>query len=231
LPKLVSGVIFLGMLALSHSVQAQATMHVDWSMLADPEAQQFEDPYRDLSHQQFESLMGLAQLQAALSGELGEGEREGLEDRAAILSRELRAQGLDPEWILAQREAVAERRRRAALANNPGLEGVSVDIAGYLLVAADMEEGAPVAYLLPNRGVCMHLPPPVPNQLVRLDIQKLPEPLGPCIAAAVRGRLASNESTATVPVFDDVVPLWSSWRMDVREVTTTEPLVPEDDQH
>ncbi len=222
------GVLFLGPLFMSHSVHAQSSMPVDWSMLADPRAQQFEDPYRDLTQSQFESLMALARLQIALSGELAEGERAAMDGRASELSRNLQAQGLDTEWILAQREAVAERRQRAALSTNPILEDESIELMGYLLVAPDMEDGETVAYLLPDRGVCMHLPPPAPNQLIRLDIDKFPEPLGPCIAAAVRGRLFSNESTATVPVFDDTVTLWSSWRLDVRKVITSGTLPAED---
>ena len=67
----------------------------------------------------------------------------------------------------------------------------------------------------------MHLPPPAPNQLVRLEINQLPEPLGPCIAAAVRGRLSANETTTSVPVFDDTVPMWSRLRLDVSEAITS----------
>jgi hypothetical protein len=93
-----------------------------------------------------------------------------------------------------------------------------------------MEDGAMVAYLLPDRGVCMHLPPPVPNQLIRLDIDDLPEPLGPCINAAVRGRLSADENTATVPVFDDTAHLWSSWRLDVSEAITAGTLPPDDNK-
>ena len=230
MPKLLSGVVFLGMLVLSHSVQAQSSMPVDWSMLADSEAQQFEDPYRDLSQPQFESLIDLARLQATLSGEMGEAERLALEERASALSQDLRAEGLDPEWILAQREAVAERRQRAAVSTNPDLEGETVELTGYLLVAPDMRDGSMVAYLLPDRGVCMHLPPPVPNQLIRLEIDKLPEPLGPCISAAVRGQLSAGETTATVPVFDDTALLWSSWRLDVSEAITSGTFLPTDKQ-
>ena len=228
--SLRSGVALLALLLLSHSVQAQLSMPVDWSMLADPEAQQFEDPYRDLTQSQFESLMALARLQIALSGELAEGERTDSQERASELSQNLHGEGLDPEWILAQRELVAERRQRAALSTNPKLDGESVELTGYLLVASDMEDGETVAYLLPNRGVCMHLPPPVPNRLVRLDIDKFPDPLGPCIPAAVRGRLSANESTATVPVFDDTAHLWSSWRMDVSEAITSGTLSPDDNE-
>ena len=206
-------------------------MPVDWSMLADPDARQFEDPYRDLSQSQFESLMDLARLQNALGGELAEGERAVMSERALELSQNLQAQGLDPEWILAQRELVAERRKRAALSTNPKFDGESVELTGYLLVAPDMEDGETVAYLLPDRGVCMHLPPPVPNQLIRLDIDKLPEPLGPCINAAVRGRLTANETEAMVPVFDDTAHLWSSWRLDVREAITAGTLSPDDNDY
>ena len=228
--RLRFAVLFLGLFFLPHSVQAQLLTPADWSMLPDPEAQRFEDPYRDLRQSQFESLMALARLQITLSGETAEGERAILQERASEISKDLQAQGLDPEWILAQREAVAERRQRAALSTNPSLDGESIEITGYLLVAPDMEDGAMVAYLLPDRGVCMHLPPPVPNQLIRLDIDDLPEPLGPCINAAVRGRLSADENTATVPVFDDTAHLWSSWRLDVSEAITAGTLPPDDNK-
>ena len=225
-----SSVALLVLLTLSHSVQAQTSMPVDWSMLADPKAQEFEDPYRDLSQPQFESLMALAQLQAALSGDLADDERTVLDERASELSQGLQAEGLDPEWILSQREAVAERRQRAALSTNSDLDGESVELTGYLLVAPDMEDGAMVAYLLPDRGVCMHLPPPVPNQLIRLDLDMLPEPLGPCISAAVRGRLSVDETAATVAVIDDTALLWSSWRLDVSEAVTSGTFSPGDNE-
>ncbi len=225
-----SSVALLVLLTLSHSVQAQTSMPVDWPMLADPKAQEFEDPYRDLSQPQFESLMALAQLQAALSGDLADDERTVLEERASELSQGLQAEGLDPEWILSQREAVAERRQRAALSTNSDLDGESVELTGYLLVAPDMEDGAMVAYLLPDRGVCMHLPPPVPNQLIRLDLDMLPEPLGPCISAAVRGRLSVDETAATIAVIDDTALLWSSWRLDVSEAVTSGTFSPGDNE-
>ena len=212
----------LGLLFFAMSALAQPSMQVDWPMLVDPDAQQFEDPYRDLTQSQFESLMQLARAQIALGGaDLGQEERARNEERAAALTQELRTQGLDPEWILAQREAVAERRQRAAVLTNPVLDGEHVEITGYLLVAPDVDDGEVVAYLFPDRGVCMHLPPPAPNQLVRLKIEQFPEPLGACIATAVRGRLSPIEFTATVPVLDDTVPLWSRWHLDVSEVTTS----------
>ncbi len=221
----------LGLIFLSNSALAQSSIQVHWPMLVDPAAQQFEDPYRDLTPSQFESLMRLARAQIALDeADLGKEERAANEEQAAALTKEMRAQGLDPDWILAQREFVAERRRQAALSTNPELDGKQVEIEGYLLVAPDVDDGGMVAHLFPDRGVCMHLPPPAPNQLVRLKIEQFPEPLGACIATAVRGRLSPIESTATVPVLDDTVPLWSRWHLDVSEVSTSGSLPLNDNQ-
>ena len=216
----ISSQIACLLLFMQHAL-AQTWIPVDWPMLVDQQAQQFEDPYRDLTPSQFQSLMALAQLRIALGEASPEGKRADLEERASKLSKDLRAQGLDPDWILAQREAVAARRQHAALATNTALEGEHVELSGYLLVAPGVEDGAMVAFLLPDRGVCMHLPPPAPNQLIRLKIDELPEPLGPCIATAVRGRLSADETMAMVPVFDDTVNLWSRWKLEVNEVITS----------
>lgn len=220
----------LVMLMAAVPLRGAEPVSVEWSQLPDPASQEYEDPYRDLTQSQFESLMVLAKLQIELSGSLSESDRNSLQERVSELSHNLQAQGLDPEWILAQREAVAARRKSAALFTNSDFDGESVELTGYLLAAPDMEAGEMVAYLVPDRGVCMHLPPPVPNQLVRLDIAKLPEPLGPCINAKVRGRLSASESAATVPVFDDIVELWSSWRLDVSKAITSGSFSSEDNE-
>lgn len=216
----ISSQIACLLLFMQHAL-AQTWIPVDWPMLVDQQAQQFEDPYRDLTPSQFQSLMALAQLRIAPGEASPEGKRTDLEERASKLSKDLRAQGLDPDWILDQREAVAARRQHAALATNDALEGEHVELSGYLLVAPDVEDGAMVAFLLPDRGVCMHLPPPAPNQLIQLKVDELPEPLGPCISAAVRGRLSEDETMATVPVIDDTIDLWSRWKLQVKEVITS----------
>ncbi len=215
------GALCLSGLLSVQCAQAQASMAIDWPLLVEPEAQIYEDPYRDLTRPQFLSLMEIARLQIAMGDTDSADSRADMEARAGELVGELRAQGLDPEWILSQREAVAAKRERAALATNSTLEGEHIEMTGFLLVAVDADSEETVAYLLPDRGVCMHLPPPVPNQLVRLNLKQLPEPLGNCISAAVRGRLTAGETRSMVPVFDHTVPLWSGWRLDVSAVTTT----------
>ncbi|KAA1191975.1 DUF3299 domain-containing protein [Pseudohalioglobus sediminis] len=209
-------------LLLAASSAVQPATPVSWQMLMDTEAQVYEDPYRDLTQPQMLKLMTLARIQQSLiSGEMTAEEEENLQQRAAAIAEDLRSEGLDANWILAQRAVVAARRRHAALATNSELEGHQVEITGYLLNATSLDTGESVTYLVPSRGVCMHLPAPPPNQVVLLVIEKMPDPIGPCIAAALRGRLSVEEAQHTIPSADGSTPMWSRWKMDVSEVTTT----------
>lgn len=195
---------------------------VDWSMLPDPEAQVFEDPYRGLSHDQMASLMQLVRYRQQLAIEQeGHGGHELLLEKTKKEEAYLSEQGLDPNWILSQREIVASRRERAALATNQGLEGATVELTGYFLNATSLDTGERVAYLVPNRGVCMHLPAPAPNQVIQLHVAQDPEPSGPCIAALVRGRLFAAESRHTIPSADGTTVMWNRWSMKVADIRTT----------
>ena len=204
---------------------AQTAPHVDWSALPDAQAQTYEDPYRELTQPQMQQLMELVRLRQASSAEdTDEAQKDTLQKQAAHIEKSLRTQQLDPDWILSQREAVAARRKHAALAINAELEGKLVTMSGYLLNATSLDDGTNVTYLLPSRGVCMHLPPPAPNQVLKLVVEQLPVPMGPCIASVVRGRLSGSEARHTVPSADDSTPMWSRWEMRVTESSTTTPL-------
>lgn len=213
----------LTVLSLSpESVAAQPAVSVVWPMLVDDEAQAYEDPYRDLSTSQMEKLMSLARVQQLLaSSELSAEDTEVHQRRAVVIEEDLRAEGLDPGWILAQREAVAARRQHAAVATNSQFEGKQVELSGYFLHTTALDTGASVIYLVPDRGVCMHLPAPPPNQVIRLLVEKLPDPLGPCIAAAVRGRLSVEELRHPIPSADGPILVWSRWKMDAHEIRTS----------
>ena len=206
---------------LSVSVTAQPLLPVSWPMLMDSQAQVYEDPYRDLSQSQMKKLMALATVQHQLaSGELSVSDMADHNRRAAEIEEEFASQGLDANWVLGQRDAVAARRQNAAVATNSQLEGKLVELSGHFLNTTSIDSGEQVIYLVPDRGVCMHLPAPLPNQVIRLRVAKLPDPVGPCIAAAVRGRLSVEEAQHHIPSADGSVLMWSRWNMDVSEITT-----------
>ena len=86
---------------LMTSATAQMAAPVEWSMLVDPDAQVYEDPYRELSRSQMDRLMALARTRQSLhSGPVDAAQRDMLENRAAGLYEELEAEGLDPDEIV-----------------------------------------------------------------------------------------------------------------------------------
>ena len=204
---------------------AGETTPVEWSHLPDPSAQEYDDPYRDLAPQHMSDLMSLVRLREQLGVDgLATEERRQLEARSAEIEAAMQVAGIDVEWLLAQRWVVADRRRRAAVATNAALDGQSVGIAGFLISAPPADSGDTSAYLLPNRGVCNHLPPPPPNQLVRVLLKDVPETWGSCVPVTVRGTLRAEETLHEVIVIDHSLPMWSAWTMttgDVRKVGTS----------
>ena len=212
-------VIAMALAITATPASSEDTTSIEWSQLPDPSAQNFDDPYRDLAPEQMSDLMLLVRLRNELGvEELATEERGQLEARKSELEAALRADGIDIEWLLAQRWVVAERRRLAAVATNDALDGQAVEIAGFLILAPPTEKGEQTAYLLPDRGVCNHLPPPPPNQLVRLQMKDIPEIIGPCVPAVARGTLRTEETQHEVVVIEHSVEMWSAWTLQADAV-------------
>jgi len=210
-------------IAVAPVIAGEATP-VEWSQLPDPPAQEYEDPYRNLAPEQMTDLMSLVRLREQLGADaMSVEERTQLEARITELEAALQAGGIDVEWLLSQRWAVADRRRHAAVATNAALDGQSVQIAGFLILAPPTDRGEASAYLLPDRGVCNHLPPPLPNQLIRLLMKEAPETGGSCVPAVIRGTLRAEESRHEVIVIDHELPMWSAWTLEADDVRAVSP--------
>lgn len=200
-------------------VIAEEIVPVQWSQLPDPSAQAFEDPYRDLAPELMSDLTSLVRLRERAGGEgLTTEESRQIVAQSAELEARLKKAGLDVEWLLSQRWVVAERRRHAAFAANPTLDGQSAEIAGFLVLVPPTESGGASAYLLPDRGVCNHLPPPMPNQLVRLVMKDVPKTGGFCFPAVVQGTLRAQETQYEVTVIEHTLPMWSAWTLETEAV-------------
>lgn len=189
--------------------------YFEWVDLVDEAAQVYEDPYRDISPDQLDTLVSLVRLQEQLQGgSLDEAVRPRVEARIAQKQAELADAGVDIEWLVEQRWVVAEKRRQAALAVNPDFDGSDVRIGGFLIPAPPTEDGQPTAYLVPQRGMCAHVPPPPPNQLLQLvlsdasAVERIYEPV------IVHGTLLAKETQREVFVVDGPVAMWSAWTVE-----------------
>lgn len=190
---------------------------IDWSDLIDESAQSYEDPFRDLGYDQVDDLRRVVRLQAALDGGSASGEtRTELQEVKASLSK----QGLDADWLISQRWIVAKRRELAGAAGNPAYDGETVRLGGFAIPAPDDEEGNKMVYLVPERGMCAHVPPPPANQMVRLRIKNdwTPNTIYEPIVAT--GQINIDPSEREVRVVDGVVPMRATFSMVVSEVQT-----------
>lgn len=205
---------------------AVETDRIDWADLIDQAAQEYEDPYRDLTYDQLDDLRTFVRLRARLeSGELSDTARPNVEARVAEAEGNLTESGIDIDWLLEQRWVVAERRKAAATAGNPEVDGQVVSIAGFAIPAPADPDGTPVAYLVPERGMCSHVPPPPPNQMVRVRLTPDWQPSVLHEPVLLTGQLTITPTETEFYIVDGLVPMKATFELDATGVVTVEEML------
>ncbi len=194
---------------------------VDWSDLVDARAQTFEDPFADLSYDQLDHLRAIIRASeqlknAGLSGK----DRAQAEARLAEAEAAMTQSGIDVDWLLSQRWPVAERREAAATAGNPAVDGKVVTLAGFAVPAPPDPDGTRVAYLVPEPGACSHMPPPNPNQMVRVRLNGGWTPSANHEPVRLTGRVTISPSAHVIQVVDGPVTMNASFAMEVTRMET-----------
>lgn len=188
-------------------------VHMDWSRLIDQSVQDYDDPYRDLSQEQLVNFITVARLRE--KAEQGESiDKEQLSLKTASLTEE----GIDVDDLIAQRWIVAERRERAAVSGNKAVDGREVILSGFVIAAPADADGTSTAYLVPERGMCSHTPPPPPNQMVRLRLPNKWRPNAIYQPVRVSGLLSIDPTTRTIQIVDGPVPMHATFSMDVSNI-------------
>ena len=201
-------------LARVSGADAAKTSPLRWNALPDPQAQNFHDPFAELSAKQLRLLVTVARLREQVIRDAAK--QNELDDAETQLS----ALGVDADVLIAQRWDVAERRRKAARAGNPALDGKTVTIAGFAIPGPPAQDGTKIAYLVALPGLCSHVPPPDPNQMLRLRLtgdwfpERIHEPV------AVTGTLTLDPTETSFSVVDGPVRMNATWNMDVDAVET-----------
>ena len=213
--------VFTGVLGFAlvvcapHAFAAPSDL-LSWDALPDPAAQTYDDPFSELSPEQLRTLVSVVRLRERLATGR-QAEREDLD----AAEKKLSELGVDADALISQRWAAAERRRKAASAGNPKLNGETVTIGGFAIPGPAAEDGTKIVYLVPQPGLCSHMPPPDPNQMLRLRLeddwypQRIHEPV------AVTGRLHLDPTENSFSVVDGPVRMNATWSMDVEAVDTS----------
>ncbi len=213
-------------LVTSVAVQASESDPVAWADLVDPSTQTFEDPFRNLSSWQIEALRTIVQNRAGLNDPtLSEAQMADSTAKINAAFAELAEDGIDADWLIDQRWLVADLREKAAIAANPNLDGQSVTLAGYAIPAPVDADGTTVVYLVPERGMCSHMPPPNANQMIRARVNSDWSPSTIHEPVRLTGKLSIEETNHTFRIVDGDVPMRSSYILEVSHTETMQDLM------
>ena len=154
--------ILLGLLFSPLTFSSQQLSWNDLGFNVHPE----EDPFFGLGLEEKQSLETVLQL-----SQLSE---SGADIEAALLDQDrqariaLRKSGLDAEQLIRKEKSLREKLVIQGSAVRKELDGADILIPGYALPLE--YEGAQVVefLLVPYAGACIHVPPPPPNQIIRV---------------------------------------------------------------
>ena len=193
---------------------ALASEPIDWADLIDQSAQTFDDPYRDLSYDDIGTLKTIVVAQKALEKEtLTDEKRAELNTSRDDAKLRLLEGGIDADWLIAQRWVVAERREQAAAAGNPIVDGQVVALSGYAIPAPPDVDGTPIAYLVPERGMCSHTPPPNANQMIRVRLTDQWQPSFAHEPVRLTGRITISPTQEVFSIVDGPVQMNATFVM------------------
>jgi len=198
---------------------ATAAQPIAWGDLVDKAAQHYEDPYQSLSPNQLELLISIKQLRERFTSYARDAKgRSTIQQQLRTNEAKLAADGIDADWLISQRWTVAKRRERAATAGNKELDGQVVIIAGFAIPAPADPDGTRVAYLVPERGMCSHMPPPLSNQMIRLRLKKGWRPDRSHVPVRVRGMLRIAPSAHHIFMVDGRMPMRATFVIEEARV-------------
>ena len=218
--RVVTALVFCTTLAF-----AAEDRSVNWGDLVDPSAQTYEDPYQDLNGQQIEALRTIVQNRAWLNDPtLSEARQAESAAKINAAIKVLADDGINADWLIDQRWIVAERREKAATAANPELDGKNVMLSGYAIPAPASADGTRIAYLVPERGMCSHTPPPNANQMIRARLTGDWSPSTLHEPVRLTGTLSVAETKHAFRIVDGEVLMRASYLLDVTGVETIEDL-------
>ncbi|MEP2783496.1 MAG: DUF3299 domain-containing protein [Pseudoruegeria sp.] len=200
---------------LSNSCLAAET--VDWPDLIDQSTQTFDDPYQDLSYDQIETLKTIVQTRGTLSnGDLSATQTSDLEQKILGAVTRMEDAGIDVDWLIDQRWIVADLRKAAATTGNPAVDGKTVTLVGYAIAAPHDNDGRPIAYLVPERGMCSHTPPPNANQMIRVHVTQNWQPRFTHEPVRLTGNLTIAPTQEAFRIVDGLVQMNATFQMEAQ---------------
>lgn len=202
--------VVAALLSFGSEVSADDLRAIDWAELL-PQVAPPANPFDTLSFRQSNDLATLYRIEVKNAKVA----TDFMKSQAAEIRAKLRADGLDPDWYLQQRDRVMSEHARQFSQVNPDVLGQTVRVPGYI-VPLEMQGLMAVEFLLvPTAGACIHTPPPPANQLIHIrypdgyPLRGLYDPVW------VDGTLSAEVNHGVVTLSDGQRGVASSYAMQV----------------
>lgn len=197
-----------------------AAKQVAWDDLIDAEAAEFDDPFAALNIFELRSLGTVIRLRKQLTAQgIDDEKRRRMKERLDREEAKLAVSGVKTDWLLSQRKRIARKRAAASLAGNQDLDGQNIVIPGYVIPVLDAgSETSATGYLVPERGMCSHMPAPDPNQMIRYKLatdwqaDSIYEPV------QLKGTLSIRPTRQEITLLDGQIEMIAVFDMTVTEV-------------
>lgn len=161
-------IVILLSLVLALPVTASQVRELNWDDLV-PDIR-FDDPFEALTQEQLGMLAFVARIRTELAA--GTVVSEETRRETAELEKELVAEGIDIDGLLARRDEIRRLRTMRGTKAVNELNGAAIRMPGFVLPLEFAGRKVTEFLLVPWIGACIHTPPPPPNQIVHVVLDE-----------------------------------------------------------
>ncbi len=152
------------------SASAEKPKVVEWTALI-PESDPITNPLSVLTPEQTYDFDIVASYRQQ-GPEYKFSDNKGAAEEVQKSERLLREQGIDIDALILQWQDWRNKQNDMGKELVTDLDGQLIKIAGYLMPLEFSEKGEKDFLLVPYVGACIHVPPPPPNQLIFIKLDK-----------------------------------------------------------
>jgi hypothetical protein len=180
--------------------EAAQVRQIGWQDLI-PAIQAFDEPFEELTEEQVKALILIALVRALLDMDKIDSSSPKFQD-AKLAEQKLSEAGVDVDGLLAKWGEIRKLREARTQAVVEELDGQRIRMPGYVL-PLEFEGTHVIEFLLvPSVGACIHVPPPPPNQIVHVRVDKGMKDWGMFYPVWVTGEMSVQSSTQSLFLVD-----------------------------
>ena len=177
---------------------SDAPKTISWRFLAPENGKPFIDPFAKLTQDQISDLSYVVRVQRLISEE--KLEADGVDaKKAAKLADKLTSEGVDIDWLMAQRERIKQIRglQVESLSKSiaKSLGNKKVTLTGYVMPVKLSQETLTGFFLVPTTAACSHEDAPPRLQIVFVATDQGIAPLGKSTPVRVTGKVVAETTT------------------------------------